>query len=104
MFARTVRRVRLQAMLAIASIRRTRRANRHQIIISNRAKIGGLNRDQCLSPTGGRHELNPERMRAIDLHDRAQIASSQPVGWNVTGQNGDIKEVERSLGASRISQ
>jgi hypothetical protein len=97
MFARTVRRVGSKPMLAIASICRTRRANRHQIIISNRAKIGGLKRGQCLSPTGGRHELNPERMRAIDLHDRAQIASSQPVGWNVTGQNDDIKTLNGHL-------
>jgi hypothetical protein len=36
-------------------------------------------------------------MRAIDLHDGAQIASSQPVGWNVTGQDDDIKRLNGHL-------
>ena len=74
-------------MSATAPICRTRRANRNQIVIGNRAKIGGMKHDQCLSPTGGRHEFDPDRIRAIDLDDRAKIASTQPVGWYVMGQD-----------------
>jgi hypothetical protein len=72
-------------------------ANRYQIVISNRAKIGGMKREQCLSPTGGRHEFDPDRIRAIDLHDRAKIVSAQSVGWNVPSQDDDIERLNGHL-------
>ena len=56
-----------------------------------------MKRDQGLSPTGGRHKLDPDRIRAINLHDRAQVASSQPVGWYVMGQHDDIEGLNGHL-------
>jgi len=56
-----------------------------------------MKRDQCLSSTRGRHELDPDRIRAIDLHDCAQIALSQPVGWYVMGQHDDIERLNGHL-------
>ena len=53
--------------------------------------------DQGLSPTRGPHELHPDRIGAIDLHDRAQIASPQPVSWDVMGQHDDIEGMNGHL-------
>ena len=69
-------------MLAIASICRT---NRHEIVIGDWAKIGRMEGDQRLSPSGGSDEFDPDRICSIDLHHSTEIASPQPVGRYVVG-------------------
>ena len=84
-------------LLAIALIWKTCRTNRYQIIIGNRPKISGMKCDQCLRPTGGGHEFDPDRLGAIDLHHRTQIAPPQPVSRYVMGQHDDIERMNGHL-------
>ncbi len=56
-----------------------------------------MKRDQRLSPTGGRHEFDGDRIGTVNLHHRAQIAASQPVGRYVMGQYDDIERMNGHL-------
>ena len=47
-------------------------------------------RNECLGPTGGSHELNLERVRAVNLDDCPEIASAQTCVGNVTRQYNGI--------------
>ena len=83
------------ALLAIAPMEWGRWTDRNKIIVRDRAKIVGPKCDQCLCTTGSRDELNADRFGPVNLHDRTEIALTQPVCREVPRQHDNIKRMNR---------
>src|SRR5471032_788279 len=70
------------------------RTDRNQIGVDNRTNIGNVEREEGLGLAGGRHELDLQGIRLIDLNDRAEVAELQTVARKVFVQHYNVERLE----------
>jgi hypothetical protein len=66
-------------------------------LISDVANVARAECDECLGPTRGRHELNLEAVRPINLDNRSKVSSPQTSGRDVTRQDNGVENIEHGL-------
>jgi hypothetical protein len=78
----------------VATGRSTGGTNGHQIVVADFPDVARSKGDQGLGATRGGYEFHLERIRRVDINDRAQITTPQPLSGKVPVQHDDIKRVE----------
>src|ERR1700680_1153338 len=68
--------------------------NGHQIVIADFPDVACSKSDQGLGATRGGDEFHLYGIGRVDINDRAQIATLQPLSRKVRVQHDDIKRVE----------
>jgi len=68
--------------------------NGHQIVIADFPDVACSKSDQGLGATRGGDEFHLDGIGRVDLNDRAQIATLQPLSRKLRVQHDDIKRVE----------
>ena len=69
------------------------RSNGNQVAIVHVAYIVGTQRDESLSSTRGRDELNLEMIRIVDFDNRAQIPDAKTCFWHITLEHNRIEKL-----------